>query len=258
MNALKAKIANDFSKASLNYDEHSFLQKKVCSKLFDLCVNDFNGKPILDLGCGTGQLNELLNANNLINNVLSLDISHGMCKLAKNKMSSMGVIQADIEDLPFKKNFFDNIFSSLALQWCDLQSSIYQINRALKNNGFFGIATLGCDTLKELKISSNNLKYPVNMLEFVKTGDLKECLENNLIKDFKIFEQTYKLAYNDIYELLASIKNIGACYKPQGYTNYLGKKYFTNLDSNYRKKFGQGGRLYASWHVVYIMGYKKK
>lgn len=71
-------------------------------------------KNILDLGCGEGtRLNYLLAKET---NTTGVDISSSAINMAKKNYPKSRFIQADLEDIPLKKDEFDLVFSAYVLE----------------------------------------------------------------------------------------------------------------------------------------------
>jgi hypothetical protein len=70
-----------------------------------------------------------------------------------------------------------------------------------------------------------------------------------------IESQKITYLYDDIYELLGSIKQIGASY-PSASGGLKTRTYFERLENIYKAKFGQHGKLPLSWEVLYIKAVK--
>lgn len=84
----------------------------------------------LDVGCGTGLL------NTKVSNLIGMDISLGMLEIAKK--TGQKVVQAESENIPFKDEIFDVVFSFSVLQSSDnLNKSVKEIKRVLKPRGLF-------------------------------------------------------------------------------------------------------------------------
>lgn len=78
---------------------------------------DFNGKRVLDLGCGFGWHCQYAVEHGAIS-VIGIDISTKMLNVAKKKTSSkITYICKPLEDLEFKPNSFDIVISSLTFHY---------------------------------------------------------------------------------------------------------------------------------------------
>jgi trans-aconitate 2-methyltransferase len=76
---------------------------------------------VLDAGCGTGKLTQLLMQNLPRGRVLGLDLSRNMVQLARHNLRAefgdrVQFVAADLIALPFC-NAFDGIFSTAAFHW---------------------------------------------------------------------------------------------------------------------------------------------
>ena len=79
---------------------------------------DFQGKRMLDLGCGYGW-HSIYAAEHGASSVIGLDISHKMLQVARQKTSFPQVEYRcmAMEDMEFEPESFDIIFSSLAIHY---------------------------------------------------------------------------------------------------------------------------------------------
>lgn len=118
---------------------------ELLSKFFDVC----NGKSgnALDLGCGSGRDSlELLKSGW---SVTSVDKSREGLTFLEEKLSNregIEIINEEFEGLKLKENFYDLIYSSFALSFC--QKSHWpelwkEMVKSLKNKGFIAINCFG-------------------------------------------------------------------------------------------------------------------
>ena len=88
---------------------------------------------ILDIGCGTGQLTDLIGKS--VSKIIGLDNSAEMIEAARNKFPDLEFILADASSFDLDTEF-DAIFSNAALHWVlDYQSCIERMYRHLKPGG---------------------------------------------------------------------------------------------------------------------------
>lgn len=100
---------------------------------------DFQGKRVLDLGCGFGWHCRFA-VENGAKSVVGVDISQKMLNEAKNKTKSEYIqyICRAIEDINFPDNSFDVIISSLAFHYIEsFQDILSKINKCLSSGGDF-------------------------------------------------------------------------------------------------------------------------
>lgn len=243
----KSKIQNNFNKAAANYNKYAVLQQMVAKKLVNLTSKNIDkANKILDLGSGTGFVSDLVKLAN--KEVFELDIAYNML----SKRSGNLKINADIENLPFRENSFDLILSSLAFQWLNnIDSAINECKRVLKDKGSLIFSVISDGSLAELKLCCASCKIDLSVNQF----PTKQNLENivaGISKNYQLIDEDIILEYDDLYDLLNSIKKIGASYGSDSKQSSLTKKQFELLNSFYLKNFNSSNRIFAAWRITYI------
>lgn len=100
---------------------------------------DFQGKNVLDLGCGYGW-HCIYAKEQGAESVIGIDLSKKMIDKAKEKSKGLSIeyYQMPIEDIEFEKEQFDVVFSSLTFHYIqDLKALFRKINKYLKKGGSF-------------------------------------------------------------------------------------------------------------------------
>ena len=93
---------------------------------------------ILDIACGTGSLTQEIIKNSSNDQVIGLDFSDAMLKIAKNTVSNL--ILGDSHYLPFKKNYFDHITIAYGIRnFENITQSLQEVNYVLNNKGTLSI-----------------------------------------------------------------------------------------------------------------------
>lgn len=114
-------------------DKHSFVSKYGEGILGILAPN--SGESILDLGCGTGDLTNLISTTGA--KVLGIDSSTQMIDTASAKFSHINFYVKNALDFKFDAGF-DAIFSNAVLHWIlDAKGVLENINKNLKQGGRF-------------------------------------------------------------------------------------------------------------------------
>jgi malonyl-CoA O-methyltransferase len=171
--------------------------------------------------------------------------------LANNAFETSKIV-ADIENLPFKENSFDLAISSLSFQWLnDLEKSLPQILRTLKNGKNLHFSILGSGSLRELKQVTKSCKIELSINDFIDEEVLKRTLSNF---NFTFQKEEIILDYQNCSDLLKSMKKIGANYSSGNKSgkNSLNKSKLEILNKFYLKNFNSKTNVFATWQVFYI------
>ncbi|TFG16843.1 MAG: class I SAM-dependent methyltransferase [Promethearchaeota archaeon] len=122
----KRKIINDYNSSFQYYDKrYGEIQLKKYRRFFE--NRKIQNKKILDAGCGTGLLLEYIFQKDKLKafpryKYTGVDIALNMLNKFHLKLEALGakrivnLVVADIENLPFRNNVFDEIFSITVFQ----------------------------------------------------------------------------------------------------------------------------------------------
>lgn len=142
-------------------------------------LKPYLGKNILDIGCGDGQFLHLL--GKYIKNIklTGVDISSIALNKAKKKYSNINFFKSSSTKIPFPNNSFDTILLVEVIEHLiDIDSTLKEISRLLKPNGYVFITTTDFNLLKKIRISSfvwDKYFYPNNPhIRFFTKNTLRE------------------------------------------------------------------------------------
>lgn len=131
----KKHVLSRYDAGSHAYDE---LYREEQLKKYQRCLAHLRtgiNRLVLDCGCGTGMLLELLSDHG--NLLVGVDCSHAMLTLARSKVGSspaVGLICADADNLPFKPEAFDLVVSFTMLgNLPSHATTVIEIARVAKN-----------------------------------------------------------------------------------------------------------------------------
>lgn len=157
----KALVRDRFSKNLKNYNENAKIQKRMAEKLVSLIKNK-NPRKILELGCGTGFLTNLVNQNLSFEEYIAIDIVES-CNVYINEISpKIEFLAKDIEDyIELNSEKFDLIISNASLQWVEnFERVIKTLENKLNPNGELIFSTFGNENFREIyHILGTSLKY---------------------------------------------------------------------------------------------------
>lgn len=261
----KKKVAQSFGRAAPTYDTVAQLQRDVGKHLLQYAPVQLTSNAIvIDLGSGTGFFSRQLAARFEPANVIGLDIAEGMLRFsrqqAQQQTSSRQIkwLCADAESLPLADQSVDFIFSSLVIQWCsNLLQLLRELARVLKPGGQLVVATLGPNTLHELKSAWQRADNYVHVNQFQPQDSLRfAAVAANLAIDHFAVEQRV-IYFDRLTELTRELKALGAhninSGKPEGLTGRSRIAAFKNAYEQYREERG----LPATYEVFYLSVHKR-
>jgi ubiquinone/menaquinone biosynthesis C-methylase UbiE len=138
----KQEALQQFERWSDGYDR-SILQRLLFGPSHDRLLKLLEGtRPhrVLDVGCGTGRVFELLAEGGTVQEVWGLDLSgsmlkHGVARLQRFN-GAVRLIQGDSERLPLEANTFDVVTCSNCFHhFPDQERAVREMHRVLKPNG---------------------------------------------------------------------------------------------------------------------------
>jgi ubiquinone/menaquinone biosynthesis C-methylase UbiE len=161
--------------------------RKLYNKTIDL-LNVTKNDTILDIGFGNGfmlrQIAELKPEK-----LFGVDISEDMLHVAQRKNAlqiksrKMELLLANAENLPFKNDFFDKIYTvNTVYFWNDFEKTVAEIRRVLKHNGVFLNTFYERAVLERLHHSSNDIYRKFT------TKELKNRTEQGGFSEVKMLE----------------------------------------------------------------------
>ena len=209
----KNKIRCAFNRAKNSYDDHCQLQRETGKELLSLInATSANRQQILDLGCGTGCVTQILENSRPHRLLMGMDIAEELLTVARNRLSqSTQLVCADFDNIPCHNQYFDLVFSNMALQWSEnLADTLMEIARVTQNNGLLLFSFPVDGTLAELKQLLFVLTGKVYLKEFMSLQNIKQLIT---LAGYEIIENTvnqFDLVFANLVEALQSIKKVGA------------------------------------------------
>lgn len=255
----KSRMRQSFHRAAKQYDAAAILQRQVREEMLSrLDVVKLEPGVILDAGCGTGHgLSALLKRFRKAQGI-ALDIAEGMLSRSKALFpwyrfwqAAPRFVCADIEAMPIATASVDMVWSNLAVQWCnDMDAVLREFRRVLKPEGLLMFATLGPDTLKELRAASGNDHTHVS--RFIDMHDIGDALTRAGFSAPVLDVMHYTLTYDTVESVMRDLKAIGAHNATVGRAKGLsGKRFLQNLRQGY-EVFRRDGKLPATYEVVFV------
>ena len=256
------------NRASTKYKKYDYLFNEVNARLFDrlkFIKREFTST--LEIGSRTGNTINLFNKKKDIKKIFISDISKEMLLIAKKRQTDKQKIflSLDEENLPFKNNQFNLVFSNLYLHWSnDLFKVLNEIYRILKPDGLFLCSIFGSETLNELKYSLCSAEDKISksisprVSPFIRLQDAGVLLQKVGFQLPVIDKDNIKIFYDDIFSLMKDLKGMGESNSLiDRKKNFTTKKLFSVANKIYKKKFSKNKKIYATFEILYFIGWSK-
>ena len=256
-----ARVRHSFSDAAHSYDSAAVLQARIRDELLErLDVLTMRPQLVLDLGAGTGHGAASLKRRYRGATVVALDHALGMLLEAGRRQTlwrRFARVAGDAAALPLRDGVADMVFSSLLLQWCnDPDRVLGECRRVLRPGGVLHLATLGPDTLLELRRAWQAADPShVHVSRFLDMHDVGDALVRAGFAEPVLDVERYTLTYADARDLMRDLKAIGAHNATAGRARGLtGKRTLARMLDAYELD-RRDGRLPATYEVVYAQAW---
>ena len=196
------KVVSAFSRFAHEYNKYNVIQKDVAKKLCKY-LDKKSYENILDVGAGDGAIYNNINYRNIqFSNFVALDFSKEMLDVHPNDMRVKKLcfdFNSHDFSASFRKNEFDLIISSSALQWSD---DLKHVLKELSNLAdSFAFAFFTANTFKTLH-TLMNLTSPI-----LTKKEILEALDTVFTYEVEVLH--YKLDFESVHEMLRYIKRSG-------------------------------------------------
>jgi malonyl-CoA O-methyltransferase len=258
MNELdKHRIASSFGRAAASYEKNAVLQKTVAERLHSrLDFLTIHPKWIADIGSGTGSTSRSLAERYKSARIVQVDLSTPMLLQSRSRsrrfFSRQYFCCADAENLPVSNAMIELVFSNLTYQWCnDLDRAFAETKRIMRSNGLFVFATLGPDTLKELRASWAAVDDATHINTFFDMHDIGDALVRTGLESVVMESEIITMNYPDCFSLMRDIKIVGAHNANKSRPGTLtGKQKLKKMIAAY-EQFRHDNLLPATYEIVY-------
>jgi len=253
----RAAVRRGFERASARYDAYAALATRVRGELLRrLELLDFEPAVVLDLGTGTGHAARALRERWRGATLIAVDVAAGMLREAGRRQGwrrRFERVRADSAALPLASGRIELVYSNLLLPWAlDLEAELAEVRRVLAPRGYFTFATLGPDTLRELRAAWAEVDGLVHVHRFFDLHDIGDALQRAGFADPVMDVDRYTLTYPSFAALVAELRGVGAGNALAGRARGLGgRSRRARLEAAYERFRQPDGRYPASCEVVY-------
>jgi malonyl-CoA O-methyltransferase len=184
-------IRRRFERSANSFDTADFVHAATRAGLFKrLEPLLIDAKTVLDLGAATGAASRLLEKRFKRPHIISVDLAH---------------------NLPFASDSIDVIFSNLLLPCLDDPRPVFaEVARVLRKGGLFAFATLGPDSLLEIRHAWAEVDNGAHVNRFLDMHDLGDGLVNAGLRDPVLDVDRLSVSYQNCDALFKDLTAMGA------------------------------------------------
>lgn len=253
----KARVRRAASRAAPHYDASAWLPRQVAAALMEhLQPVRIQPAVVLDAGTGTGICSQLLTRRYPGARVVCLDSSEAMLRAARSRtrrwFSKRAFTCADAEALPLAEGSIDLLVSSLMLPSCSPPDAVLtEFRRVLAPGGLLMFASLGPDTLCELRESWTAVDRKVHVHAFIDMHDVGDALLRAGFQDVVMDVERFTGHYPDVTSLVHELKRLGVSNAARGCAKSLTTPAALEALAAAYEGFRRGTSLPASFEVVF-------
>jgi len=262
-----AHVRRQFNRAAAHYDAADVLARAT-SEQMQARLEGIIHVPthVLDLGCGTGRdlsdlarrypdarLSALDSAEALIRQHAS---PAGLLSRLLRRGPRIDRVVGHAAALPFAGARFDMVWSNLMLNWLDDPApALAEIHRVMKVGGMLMFATLGPDTLKELRTALGE-HGDAHVHPFIDMHDIGDALVRAGFGDPVMDMDSLTLTYTRLDGLFADLRQSGSVNARADRPRGLGQRQRWQRAREHYERFRSEGRLPATFEIVYGHAWK--
>ena len=211
-----------FSRAAASYDSAAVLAREVGARMAArLDLVKISPQRVADIGCATGDgVRELRRRSGAGPDSLALAVDYALPMLRAvrgrtptwQRLTGRGprLVNADVRKLPFAANTLGLVWSNLMLHWLDDPlPALRELHRVLEVGGLLSFATLGPDTLKELRAAAATVGAGDTARRFLDMHDLGDMLVATGFGDPVMDMEVVLLTYPSPRAFLADQRHLG-------------------------------------------------
>lgn len=208
-------IRRRFERAASTFDDadfvHAATRDGLLSRLQPLLIE---ASTVVDLGSATGAAHRPLRKRFPKARIIAVDVAIDMLRMARKRKSWLAktaYVQADATALPFADASVDVIFSNQLLPWiADLGALFQEVARVLRKGGVFAFASLGPDSLLEIRRAWAQVDDGAHVSGFPDMHILGDGLVNAGLSDPVLDVDRLAVSYGSSDSLLADLSAAGA------------------------------------------------
>ncbi len=249
----KQLIADSFRASGATYEDNAAVQKRISRQLVRILrdIDSIDYSRVLEIGCCTGILTDLLAGTGRIKTLYLNDIVEEFCSITAERIGGrvdlLNSLPGDIEQclLPEELSL---VVSSATLQWIvNLPALLQKIHGALAGGGYLVFSLFGPGTMQEISSLTGRT------LHYYTAEDLRHMLTPHF-QVMSLSGETHRLYFQSVREILQHIRLTGV--GGLGRSKWLPGR-FKEFERQYRSRYASGEGLPLSYASTFVVARKK-
>lgn len=163
----------------------------------------------VDLGCATGRAAQALAARYPSARVIALDSSLAMLRATAAAVGAVSTLGGNAEALPLRGGSVDLAFANLVLPWCRPDRVFAEAARVLADGGALMFATLGPDSLQEVRAAFAAVDDRIHVHAAFDMHDLGDLAMAAGLAEPVLDVDRLEVTYADVTALVRDLRAIG-------------------------------------------------
>lgn len=264
----KKRIALIFNRRAEVYDRHAVIQQRMAHRIMQtLEENRVEAGSILELGCGTGYLTQLLSEYFPDAGLVGMDLSKRMVATARERTGNrVRYWVGDVEEEPLGKRCYDLIAANAVVHWLqNPESTLQRLADALQPGGFLVLSVFGPDTLQELAWIYDAVEEEMGLPPSRRVGAFhSECewirlMEQAGISSPRFLQCWQRLPHPSAKDLLTAVQGMGAGgarIREHSISPMLEKRLIEEILQRYDRMWRDKDGVYATFQLIQVYGWK--
>lgn len=202
-----------FDRAARRFATACFVHDETRARLLArLDLTRLEPRVVVDLGAAHGAGARALAARYPTARVLAIDASVAMLRAgnAAARSDAIADLGGDAERLPLRAVSVDLLFANLVLPWCRPPAVFAEAARVLRDGGLLTFATLGPDTLQELRRAWAAVDDAIHVHAFFDMHDLGDLALQAGLAEPVVDVDRIEISYADLGAAIGDLRACGA------------------------------------------------
>jgi malonyl-CoA O-methyltransferase len=260
----KQAIQRNFARRGATYDSHARIQQWMAAELLRGCRQALlRARRILEVGCGTGHVTELLRRANPHATLVALDLEASLLHRARRRLggdAGVHFVAADGEAYSFGS--YDLIVSNSVFQWfVRPEETMRNYYRMLSPGGYLAFAILGPATFRELAASFQEAAgiFPlagspeVPATSFSGEENWHKFLTKAGFQEVVLEREVCTETHPTVQDFLRALQATGATNPAP---RPLSPRLFRHMAAIYRQVYGRNGSIPVTYEVIWAFARK--